>query len=392
MNYETKMASFEGATPYVSEFDQEERRKRRWLIIGLVLLAVIAIGTWIAMRSGGAGDDAKPAKQAPSVTVMTPGKQLVENRISATGTLAARREMPVGAVGEGGMVTRVLVEPGAWVQAGQVLAVVDRQVQAQQSGQLASQIQVAQADARLTQNDLQRAQALAGRGFISKAEIDRKTAQRDAAAARVRVAQAQFGENRARMGRLDIRAPAAGLVLTRAVEPGQVIGAGTGVLFRIARGGEMELKAALAESDLQRLTVGMSAQVTPVGTANAFNGQIWQIAPIIDPQTRQGVARVALAYNRALRPGGFAAASITSGQIEAPMLPESAVQSDEKGNYVYIVGGNNKVAKRYVTLGTISDAGLPILGGLAGDEKIVVSAGAFLNPDQTVIPVAAKKG
>jgi multidrug efflux pump subunit AcrA (membrane-fusion protein) len=65
--------------------------------------------------------------------VVAPGRQEVARTISVTGTLAARRDMPVGEPGAGGLVTRVLVESGQWVRAGQVLATVDRQVQEQGS-------------------------------------------------------------------------------------------------------------------------------------------------------------------------------------------------------------------------------------------------------------------
>jgi multidrug efflux pump subunit AcrA (membrane-fusion protein) len=56
--------------------------------------------------------------------------------VTATGSIAARRDMPVGVPGEGGQVLRVLVEPGQWVQAGQTLAVIDRSVQTQEAAQL----------------------------------------------------------------------------------------------------------------------------------------------------------------------------------------------------------------------------------------------------------------
>src|SRR3546814_14843733 len=82
-----------------------------------------------------------------------------------------------------------------------------------------------------------------------------------------------LAETQARNGRLDIRAPAAGLVLTRDVEPGQIVSAGSGVLFRVALGGQMEMQAKLAESDLARLSVGVPATVTPVGTDKQFKGR-----------------------------------------------------------------------------------------------------------------------
>ena len=69
------------------------------------------------------------------------------------------------------------------------------------------------------------------------------------------------------------------------------------------------------------------------------------------------------------------------------MLPESAVQSDEKGNYVFVVGPNNKVVRRSVKVGDVSDAGITVLSGLTGQEKVVLSAGAFLNEGEAVIPV-----
>ena len=299
--------------------------------------------------------------------------------------------MPVGAVGEGGQILRVLVEPGQWVRDGQILATVDRAVQVQQLEQLSAQIRVADADARLAQADLVRAQALVGRGFISTADLERRTATRDAANARVRVAQAQLNEARARTGRLDIRAPAAGLVLTRGVEPGQVVSAGTGVLFRIARGGEMELLANVGESDLAVLSAGARATITPVGGTGGVAGQIWQISPVVDPQSRQGTARIALGYAAGIRPGGFAEARIVAGATQASLLPESAVMDDEQGSYVFIIGAGNKVERRAVTIGPVGDSGVPVISGLTGQEKIVATAGAFLNPGDVVVPVMRRR-
>ena len=368
------------------------RRRRRWIIIGAVVLAVAAIGVWFAMGGMGGKPAAAPAQQAPSVTVVVPGRQTVARVISASGTLAARREMPVGVAGEGGMVTRVLVEPGQWVGAGQVLATVDRSVQTQTAAGLAAQINVARSDLVLAQSELDRAQKLVGRGFISQADVQRRIATRDSATARLKVAQATLSEQRARNSRLDIRAPAAGLVLTRDVEPGQIISSASGTLFRMARGGEMEMRARLAENDLQGLPIGARAQVVPVGDTRSFAGQVWQLAPVIDPETRQGIARIALPYNPALRPGGFASATIVAGSSERPRLPQSAILSDDKGSFVYIVGRDNKVARREVKTGVVTSEGIAIAEGLSGTERVVLRAGGFLNPGETVKPQRGRAG
>jgi len=364
-------------------------RRRGRMILGGVIGAVVLIVAYFLMHGGRKDSDPAPAA-APTVTYIVPGKQSVTNSVSATGNLAARVEMPVGISGEGGMVTRVLVQPGDWVAAGQTLATVDRAVQAEQTGQMAAQIQVAEADARLAQSNLERAEKLVGRGFISRADIEQKTATRDAAVARVKLARAQYGEMRARMGRLDIRSPAAGLVLTRQIEPGQIVSSGGSTLFTIAKDGEMELKARLAEQDLAQMKVGFAARVTPVGLTQSFPGRIWQISPVIDAVTRQGIARIALHYDPAIRPGGFAMAEISSGAVDAPQLPESAVLSDEKGNFVYLIGADDKVRRQPVKIGAVSDTGIAILSGLSGNEHVVLSAGAFLNPGDKVTPERAK--
>lgn len=389
MNYESSTSG--NAERAALADGQFSRSRRRWWIGGAIAaILVIAAAAFWAFGSAAKPDAAKPAEQLPTVTVAVPGRQMVQRVLSATGTLAARREMPVGVAGEGGMVTRVLVEPGAWVRAGQILAIVDRSVQAQTAASLAAQVNVARSDAALAQSELDRAQQLVARGFVSKADVERRRATRDSALARVRVAQATLGEQRARSARLDIRAPAAGLVLTRSVEPGQIVSSGSGTLFRMAKGGEMEMRAALSEADLAGLAVGVPAKVTPVGGTRAFSGQVWQVSPVIDPQTRQGIARIALAYDAALRPGGFAAATISSGGAVAPQLPESAVLSDERGNFVYVIGAGDKIVRRAVTVGEVSDSGVAIASGLTGTERVVLSAGAFLNPGQKVKPVVTK--
>ncbi len=376
-----------------------DRSRRRRNIIIAAVIGVLAILLVLWMFAG--GDKPPAAEQAaaggpgggqiPTVTVVVPGRQSVARTIAATGNLAARIDMPVGIAGEGGMVAAVRVQPGQWVGAGQTLAVIERSVQSQQARQLAAQVEVARADAALAQNEYERSAALVGRGFVSKADMDRKRAARDAANARVRVAQASLAETRARIGRLDVRSPAAGLVLERNVEPGQVVSAGSGALFRVARGGQMELRAQLSESDLVQLAVGAPATVTPVGSQRSFAGSVWQISPIVNQQNRQGIARVALAYDPSLRPGGFASVEITAGSQEAPILPESAILSDDKGNFVYVVDKANRAQRQAVKTGTVTPAGIAVIEGLRGNEKVVLRAGGFLNPGDKVRPQLQKR-
>lgn len=396
MNYETTVDAGSDASLAAedslldAEAEEAARRRRKLLIAAAAALGVLVIVVLLVKGAGGDDREFAPGQgQAPTVTVSAPGRTTIQGEIQATGSLAARREMPVGVVGDGGRVVSVPVEAGQWVRAGQVLAVIDRSVQTQQAASAAAQIEVARADAKLAQANLARALQLVDRGFISKADVDRLTATRDAAVAGVKVAEAQHRELLARNARLNIVAPAAGLILERNIEPGQVVSPGSGTLFSIAKGGEMEMLAELGETDLAAISVGVTAQVVPVGTQKAFTGQVWQVSPVISEQNRQGRVRIALAYAPELRPGGFAHATIASGTVVAPMLPESAILSDDKGSYVYIVGKGNKAERRDVVTGLVTDRGIAIVQGLTGSERVVMRAGAFLTEGETIRPVVA---
>ena len=355
-------------------------------VLMLIIIAAVSAYYYNAEPAVGSNDENTEA-QAQSVTVISPKVEPVVSSINATGSLAARNEVPIGVTGEGGRVARVYVDAGDWVKAGQTLISIERSVQTQQLAAQKAQISIAQADLKLAQSELDRAEQLIERGFISKADVDRRIATRDSAQARVRAAQAQANELRARAARLDIRAPSSGYILERNVETGQTVSQGNNNLFRMAQNGQLELRASLSEADLAAIKVGESATITPVGSEQQFEGNIWAIAPTINAQTRQGMARIAVPFDPALRPGGFASAAITTAIQNAPVLPTSAVQNDGVESFVYVVDKENTVTKRIVKIGSVTANGLIISSGLNGNEKVVLRAGGFLSEGVTVNPV-----
>lgn len=379
-----------GKRPSAAYYDENKSGSGNRIIIifaVIILLAAIAGAFYFFSSNETEEEPVEEVNQAQTVTVIIPKIQPVTSTINATGSLAARNEVPIGVTGEGGRVARVYVDAGDWVKAGQTLVSIERSVQTQQLEAQMSQIDIAKADLKLAQNELDRAQQLIGRGFISKADVDRRVATRDSARARVRAAQAQANELRARAARLDIRAPSSGYILERNVEKGQTVSQGNNNLFRMAQNGQLELRALLSEVDLAAITVGEAATIVPVGLEQEFEGNIWAISPTINPQTRQGMARIAVPFDSSLRPGGFASVTIKAGTQNAPILPTSAVQNDGTDSFVYIVDKDNKVSKRPVTVGSVTANGLIITSGLNSDEKIVLRAGGFLSEGVSVNPV-----
>src|SRR5215216_1826117 len=94
------------------------RRRRNIIIAAVAVVAAILIAFFMLSggkdEQAGAGADAKGGGQVPTVTVVVPGRSQVARMITASGALAARRDQPVGVAGEGGRVTRVLVDAGTW--------------------------------------------------------------------------------------------------------------------------------------------------------------------------------------------------------------------------------------------------------------------------------------
>ena len=385
---ETTMAA---AHPVAATVVADGPARRRWLrplLIAAAIIGLAAIG-WAMFGNRHKAAPAAPAVTIPTVTVIIPGTSEVADAVTATGSIAARHDAAVGVNGEGGLVTAVLVDAGQTVARGQVLARLDASVQAQQVASMTASIRAARADAALAQSNLDRATRLVDKGFVSKADVELKTATRDGSNAKVGVATAQLAEMTARMARLNVRAPAAGLVLSRNVETGQIVGPANN-LFRIAENGVLEMRALVAEQDMARLKAGMLATVRPIGSATDYRGRIWLLDPVIDNNSRQGIARIALAYEPGLRVGGFANATIAAGTRRQPVLPQSAIQVDGPSSYVYVVGAGNKIERRTVTVGEVSGNGIGIASGLTGTEKVVATSAAFLTAGEKIAPVLAK--
>jgi HlyD family secretion protein len=204
------------------------------------------------------------------------------------------------------------------------------------------------------------------------------------------VVAAQLKEAEARQSRTDVRAPAAGVVLMRRAELGQMAMAGGEPLFHIARGGDVELRGQIAEQDLPRVRVGQEVDVRLTGVTETFRGKIWQLGAVIDSRTRQGSVRIELPRSPMLRSGAFAQATISAGGGVSPILPQSAILSDAKSSYVFVVGNDGKIVRRDIRIGDATAQGVMVVGGLSGTEKIVATSAAFLREGEKVNPVIKK--
>lgn len=335
------------------------------------------------------GKAAEPTAELPLVTVLAPGLSDVVGSVEFTGTINARDETAIGVEGEGARIAAVLVEAGDRVKRGQLLARLDNSIAQPQLRSIEAALAEARAAADLAAAEARRAEEVAASGALSAQEIERRRSAAVSAEAKVQVAAAQLAESRARLARTEIRAPSDGIILTRDAEVGQLATPGSGALFRLGRGGAIEMRGVVAEQDLPALAPGQSAVVRITGVERAFEGTVRLIGAVIDPQTRLGSVRIDLPSDPQLRPGAFARAQVFVSRDQRPVLPQTALLADERGNYVLIVADGDKVERRDVRVAGTRNDGIVIASGLAGAERVVTTAGAFLREGERVRTIAA---
>jgi RND family efflux transporter MFP subunit len=328
----------------------------------------------------------------PTVSVTEVGVSTVPTTIEITGTIAARYDMPIGVEGDAGRIAAINVEAGDHVKKGQVLARLNVSVLQPQVANLEAALEQARAEAELADAEYQRAVTVGSAGALSVEETQRRKSSAVTAAAKVKFAAAQLAEAQARLERAEIRAPADGIILTRNVEVGETATPGGEALFRLSEGGEVELRGQVAEQDLPLLKIGQDASVRLTGTSQSYPGKVRLLGAVIDPQTRLGTVRVALQPDPNLRPGAFARAEVTVSNAERTILPQTAVLIDEKGSYVLVVNAQNKVERHAVHVSGIVGNGVSIADGVKDKDRVVATAGAFLQQGEVVNPVLKDTG
>jgi HlyD family secretion protein len=364
------------------------RRGWQWRFATAGAVLVLAAVVWMLLRShAGASTSDKDAAVPPLVTVVVPVLGAVTSQVSLTGLISARNDMPIGNEGDAGRISEVLVEAGDRVRKGQVLARLNPITAQSQLDSAEASLDEVRANAAVAQSEWARAQQ--GDDIFSKEENERRRTTALTAQAKVKAARAQVRDARNKLAQTIILAPTDGIVLTRTAEVGQIAVPGSTVLFHLARDAEIEMRGQVAERDVPRLALGQNATVRLDGMPKSFTGTIWQIGAIIDAGTRQGTVRIGLPADQSLRPGCFARADIEVGSTTGVLLPQTAVLSDENGSYVLVVGSDNKLERRGVTVGGARSEGLLVSQGLSGSERVVAIAGAFLRTGE-IVAIAGK--
>jgi RND family efflux transporter MFP subunit len=398
----------------------------RKILIGLVLaicfamISLTLVGKSLPRATGPSDSNAavrtgSEDALAPVVTVARVAPGDFTETVVATGSLVAREEILVGPEVEGLRVVEVLAEEGARVKKGAVLArlvadTLDAQL-AQNDAAIARTVaaiaqakaSIVQAEARLveSQNAYERAKPLRAAGHLTEAVFDQRrqaaqTAEAQLAAARdgLKLAEAERAQVEAqrrellwRRGRVEVTAPADGIISRRMARVGGYAAGSAEPMFRIVAKGEVELDAEVTEIRLPLVKEGQKARVEVAGLGQV-EGTVRLVSPEIDKSTRLGKVRIFLGDNPDLRVGAFARGRITTARGHGLAVPAAAVLYAPEGPTVQVVRDRRIVTTRIET-GLAAGAMVEVRAGLDEGELVVARSGTFLREGDAVRPVLA---
>lgn len=319
-----------------------------------------------------------PSAPTPSLTVATvaPRTQTISREVRASGAMAAWEEIQIGAELPGVRVEAVLVEVGDAVGKGDVVIRLDSRTATAQLARAEAAVREAQAALVLAASRAKRTRALAAEALVAAQDVDDVDAAEARARAQLDTAQANRDVAQLQVDFAIIRAPEAGMISARNVQPGQMVG--NGELLRLIRGGRLEWRAELDEADLVRVATGATVVLDGMDGSHV-SGRVRQIAPGIDTARRTGTVYVDVPRPGALRAGAFAQGRIVLGEGTALTVPAEAVVRRDGRAYVFLVDQDTRVRERLVDLGVDVGPDVEIRSGLEARDAVVARGAGFLS-------------
>lgn len=363
-----------------------------------------ATATLLALAAGACSQSAPPPAPPPEVGVVTARAIDVPVIRDYPGRLAATLTAQVRARVTGIVLERVFRE-GSDVKAGDVLFRIDPAPLEASLRAAEGQLAQARASARNAELKATRSKAIGARGLIAKQDVDDAVAAAAEAEAAVKAARANVQNARINLGYATITAPIAGRAGRANVTQGALVSPSDTLplttvqvidpiyanfsqpmieverLRKAEKAGQLKL-AAPDKADVRI--------ILPDGSLYPQGGTLDFTDIAVDPQTGAVDLRAVVPNpDHTLLPGMFVKIRLTLGALHgAFLLPQAAIQRDNDGAYVFVVGSDDKVAEKRVDLGEQHGANWVVRSGIRSGDRVVVSGIQKAQAGDKVKPVA----
>jgi RND family efflux transporter MFP subunit len=355
---------------------------RKLGLLGIVVacVAAFAVTTGIMSREKSSADlrTWTDEQAVPTVAVIAPSSTALNPTLELPGRLEAYSRAPIYAR-VSGYVKGWYVDIGAKVKAGQLLADIEAPDLDQQLVQARADLVSRQASAELSAATLERRKTLLSSNFVSKQEIDERTADLANKRAAVKSGQANVDRLEALTGFKKIVAPFDGVVTERSTDVGALINAGASsgpAMFVVSDIKKLRVYVDVPQSYVPMIKMGAKADITMPGYADrTFPATVETSSQSVDAST--GTTRMQLALDNAngqLMPGSYANVRMSLDRGTAPLhIPASALIFNQDGLRVATVNGEDRIVFKPVVIARDLGKNIELASGLALDDRIVVA-------------------
>ena len=347
--------------------------------------------------------DAQQASAPVPVTVAQPFPKKITEWDEFTGRFEAVERVDVRAR-VSGFLEQVKFKDGDIVQKGDLLFLLDREPFEIAVDLAKAQVDQALAQLELATNDVERARPLVATGALTPRELETRLAAQRETAAKVEEAKARLGQAKLNLRWTEVRAPIAGRISDARIDSGNLITGGQAdatLLTTIVTLSPIHFVFEGSEADYlkyQRLAVrgkraSSRVRANPVvvkladETGFFHRGAMEFVDNVLDTRSGTIRARAIFENNEAvLLPGLFGRLRLFGGEIDALLIPDSAIASDQAKKIVFAVGEDGTVMQKTVTLGPLVEGLRVIKSGLRRTDRIVINGIQRARPGQKVTP------
>ncbi len=365
---------------------------RKAVIIVVLVLVVLALSGAASMfsriRAGHALAKETEIDSVPTVSVVHPTAEKPDEELVLPASLQAYEESPIYAR-TSGYLLRWYKDIGSRVNKGELLAEIDTPEVDQELSQARATRQQIAAQRDIAKISADRWQNLRKTDSVSQQEADTQSSSYQQALANLAAADASVRRLEQLESFKRVYAPFSGVLVKRNVDPGALINAGSGgvELFILAKVDPLRVFTNVPQAYSPAIRNGMPAYITLTEIpGQKFAGTVTRTADAIDPTTRTLLTEVDVPNKdgRLLR-GSFGEVHFSPKiNTQKVTVPVNAMLFRQEGPQVAVVGADNKVQLRPITIGRDYGTTLEILGGVSLEDRVIINPADSLENGQTV--------